>query len=34
MSTGAVILILVTTVPWLAWVIVYYLRNRKPGGER
>lgn len=29
MTTGAVLLILIATVPWVAWVTVYYLRNRR-----
>lgn len=29
MTTGAVLLVLAATVPWVAWVVVYYLRNRK-----
>lgn len=29
MTAGAVVLILVSTVPWVVWVVIYYLRNRK-----
>ena len=33
MTTGAVLLVLASTVPWVAWVVIYYFRNRK-GGEQ
>jgi hypothetical protein len=29
MTAGAVALILFATVPWVVWVVIYYLRNRK-----
>ncbi len=32
MTAGALALILFATVPWVVWVVIYYLRNRK--GER
>jgi len=29
MTTGAILLILFATIPWVAWVTVYYFRNRR-----
>lgn len=32
MTTGAVLLILVATLPWVVWVIAYYIRNSRENG--
>ena len=29
MTAGAWLLIIFSTVPWVVWVVIYYLRNRK-----
>lgn len=33
MTTGAVLLVLAATVPWVTWVVIYYLKNRKGDGR-
>ena len=29
MTVGAILLVFVATVPWVIWVVIYYLRDRK-----